>query len=267
VGPLDAFVRHPFMTLIPMLLVVGAAVAIGLARLPTYTAEARVNVGRINVPAFTLQGVIQGNQTLAASYSRAITAPTVVNAASRATKISPQEATARLSASPVAESTLIRVEATGHAQARAVALANAASRALIRYVAVLNQTSGTEQLLARYGQADRVANLAQRRLNRANRIYAHQKNNRTRNAVVQATVAFDKAKLFATQLAGVYSSSLSEAPGSNLLQLETPAVSASSDASSVLTILILIGAAAGLVLGLALSLLRANRPLLAASRQ
>jgi uncharacterized protein involved in exopolysaccharide biosynthesis len=255
------------MTLIPLVLAVGAAVAIGLARLPTYTAEARVNVGRINVPAFTLQGVIQGNTTLAASYSRAIGAPAVINPASRVAHISQQEATARLSASPIPDATLIRIDATGHTAARAIVLANAASRALIDYVAVLNRTSGATKLLARYRRADVVATVALRRLDRANLIYAHHKTHRAANAVVQATADYDKAHLFATQLAGVYSASLSEAPGNNLLQLETPALNASSDSGSVLATLILIGGVAGLLVGLVLSLLRANRRLLTAARQ
>lgn len=82
VGPLVAVVRHPILTLVQFVVLIAAAAAIGLTHRATDTAEARVAVGQVNVPAYTLQNVIQGNATLAVDYARAIGAAPVTSGAS-----------------------------------------------------------------------------------------------------------------------------------------------------------------------------------------
>src|SRR2546423_10055979 len=72
VGPLESVIRNPIAAVVPVVVLVGIALLIGLSRSPTYTAESRVSVGRVDVPAFTLQNVVAGNQALAAGYARAI---------------------------------------------------------------------------------------------------------------------------------------------------------------------------------------------------
>src|SRR3954447_7330836 len=64
-GPLEAFLRHPIIAILPVLLLTGGAVYLGVNRDPEYTAKARVNVGRTDVPAYTLQNVVIGNQGIA----------------------------------------------------------------------------------------------------------------------------------------------------------------------------------------------------------
>src|SRR4051812_24345023 len=73
-GPLESMLLPPILVVVPVLLCVGVAVIAGLVRQPTYSAEARINVGRTDVPAYTLQGTTIGNATLASSYSRAVPA-------------------------------------------------------------------------------------------------------------------------------------------------------------------------------------------------
>ena len=73
IGVLSAVRRHWIVATLPVILLVGAAVALGLERPPRYTATANLSVGRIYVdnPA-GVSGVLEATQSLAAVYSRAI---------------------------------------------------------------------------------------------------------------------------------------------------------------------------------------------------
>ena len=89
-----------------------------MARDAVYSAEARVNVGRVDVPAYTLQGVTVGNATLAASYARALAAPEVIERAARDAGVPVDEARGNLTGSQIPKSTLIRIEADGSSSAK-----------------------------------------------------------------------------------------------------------------------------------------------------
>jgi capsular polysaccharide biosynthesis protein len=251
VGPMLAVLRHPWITLLPVVLLVGGAAAIGLLRMPTYSAEARLNVGRVDVPPYTLQGVIIGNQSLAVSYSRAINAPDVLNAATSAVGISRDTADLRLSATPVPQSTVIRVDATGASKASSIALANAASIGLRNYVIRLNKDAQSSAMLRDFQAAQRDAVAAQQRLARAQR--------GGNTALIQRRqLDLQTAQLKASTLEGKYKYQSGTTPPANLVQVLAPATTATSDFESRLEELLLIGLVAGVVFGLALALLRAN---------
>src|SRR4051812_17782098 len=146
-GPLESVLLAPLAAVLPIIVLVGLAVAAGLMRSPVYSAQARINVGRTDVPAYTLQGTTIGNATLASSYSRAVPAPPIVKAAARAGHVSPATARAALSGSPVPGSTLIRVDADGDSSRQARRMANAAARALVTYVVELNGRQRPRNLL------------------------------------------------------------------------------------------------------------------------
>jgi capsular polysaccharide biosynthesis protein len=252
VGPWQATLRHPILVIVVLLAFVGGALAIALIRSPKYTAESRINVGRVNVPPYTLQGVIIGNQSLAQSYSRAISAPDVANAAARAAHLSPATAVSNLTATPVPQSTVIRIRATSESERGAVGLANGASRGLRAYVIKLNHNAQGTEVLDEYGRSLRAVAAARRRLGAAGTASARQR------AGFQLQTAELKAKTLGQQYqfqAG------NEAPP-NLVQVLAPAVSATSDFSSRLQELLLVGAVAGLCVGIALALLRSNLELL-----
>jgi capsular polysaccharide biosynthesis protein len=252
VGPWQATLRHPFLVLVVLLAFVGGAVAIALTREPEYTAESRVNVGRINVPAYTLQGVIIGNQSLAQSYSRAIGAPDVVNAAARAAHVSPTTAVSNLTATPVPQSTVIRIKATSGSERAAVRLANGASRGLRAYVIRLNRNAQATGVLADYQRALRAAASARKRVDTAT----------TDRARERATFKLQAAELKAKTLGQQYQVQAGAEAPPNLVQALAPAVSATSDFDSRLQELLLIAAVAGLCVGIALALLRSNLELL-----
>jgi capsular polysaccharide biosynthesis protein len=257
-------VRHPLLVLIPLLLLAGAGVAIGLERDPVYTAKARVNVGRADVAPFVLQSVVGGNAALAASYARVIATQKVIVGAARRSSTTPDEARERLAASPIPGSTLIQVEATGPGEADAVTLANAGSRSLIAYVTDVNVSRTTRAAFRRYRRAQADVERAQRRI-----LALRQRGSGSEVAdeLSKAIVDLQAAKLRASNLANQYRASSGDPSGGSPLRLIAPAASASSDRAATLQRLILIGVAAGLVLGLGLALLVANRGRLRALRE
>lgn len=259
VGPLEAALRRPLLVLLPLIVLVAAAVAYGLTRSPEYTAESRVNVGRVDVPAFTVQGVVTGNAVLASGYSRIVTAKPVLDHVAAETKVPADDARDMLAGSPVPGSTLIRVESTGDTEAEAIAVANAGAQGLIDYVRELNaDESELDRLLAEFRTAQERTN--ELRVEYADALNAHgRRDPRTLEARLDFMVAVTQSK----RVEGQYLQTRDEEAPTDLLQLVAPAAIAESDESSVLQRLIVIAAAAGLAIGFALALLAANRRIIA----
>jgi hypothetical protein len=86
-------------------------------------------------------------------------------------------------------------------------------------------------------------------------------------AFARTEVDFVAAKLKASNIANLYRASTSDQAGGSPVRLIAPAASASSDSRTMLERLILIGVVGGLVIGLALALLRANRGRIRAMRE
>ena len=160
IGPLESVFRYPLFAIVPVVALVLIGLLVGVARDAVYSAEARVNVGRVDVPAYTLQGVTVGNATLAASYARALAAPEVIERAARDAGVPVDEARGNLTGSQIPKSTLIRIEADGSSSAEAQRLANAAALQLIRYVTRLNVRQQEDQALQRYRRAQQEAQQA-----------------------------------------------------------------------------------------------------------
>jgi uncharacterized membrane protein len=260
-GPVESLLRHPWLVFLPVLVLVGVAIAVGALRTPQYTAEARINVGRADVPAYTLQGVTIGNATLAGSYARAIAAPSVIRDAARAADITTADARTRLSGSQVPRSTLIRVEGQGSSEREARRLANGGAAGLIRYIEQVNAEQLDTGILDRYRRAQRRTDRMRRRY-----IAASAKYGRTSRRAERARLDMLTAQL-SSQTLSTRVVQNTEQPLHNLLQLVVPATTAESDRSSVLSRLILISLAAGLLLGLALALLRNNGDFIRHTRQ
>ena len=261
-GPLEAFLRHPVTTLLPLLLLTAGAAFLGAQRDPEYTAQSRIAVGTTDVSPYLLQEVVAGNQSLAATYSRAIVTEPVVRGAARATRIPPAEAADRLSASQLPGSTLIQVEATGRSQAAAVALANAGAEELIEYVKRLNRTDETAELFKDYKKAQAAARRAERRTQEL--LHSERRDS---PVTTRARIKQDLAALKASNLANRYRAASQSAANNSRLALIAPAAGADSDQRDVFEQLLLVGAVGGLVLGFALALLRANWRVLGALRR
>ena len=259
-GPLESAFRHRALTLVPVLVLVALGAAIGLLREPNYEAEARISVGRVDAPVYTLDELLIANVTLSRNYARLVSAEPVIEPAAGSVGIDVDDARDNVSGSPLPGSSLISVEAEGDSEAEAVALANATARALIAYVEKLNVNQASSSLLNRFRDAARQFDAARRRLQRLQRQGA-------------GAAAIDRARLdFFTQQARTeairtqYRNNEGGLPPEGLLQLALPAADADSDRWTVLQQLMLIGLGAGLVLGLGLALVRENRALLSRTR-
>jgi capsular polysaccharide biosynthesis protein len=257
VGPVEAVVRSPILALAPAVLLVFLAVVLAGVRSPVYTSRASINVGRVDVPAFTLQGVTIGNATLALGYARFVSAPPVVAAAAGAAHVSTDDAASRISASPVPNSTLIVVEAKGSSKQQAQQLANGTALGLIRYVRDLTARQQQSGVLHSFRDALAATQARLEILQSLERTHSP-----SSPLVRQAQLDYQTAKLREQSVGQRYlSQEVSPAP-QNLLQLAVPATSASSDLVSVLERMALIAVAVGLVLGVAMALWVANRALL-----
>jgi capsular polysaccharide biosynthesis protein len=260
VGPLEAAIHHPLLTILPVLLALAAGLAVGLVREEVFTAKARVSVGRVDVPAYTLQDVVIGNQALAAGYARVVSTAPVISRASTETGIPPSEVGGRLSGTPVPGSTLIEIDAEGDSSEQAVKLANTGARVLIGYVESVNRDQGPRDLLGQF----REARLREARLRRE--LAALERSHAGVEELERARVALDAAGLRAANLANVYRGLNSDPASGSPLLLIAPAATASSDFWPVLERALLIALAAGLVVGFGLALLRANAEELRALR-
>jgi uncharacterized protein involved in exopolysaccharide biosynthesis len=250
-GLLEAVRRSAWLVLIPVLLFAGGAAAYGLLREPTYTSEARLNVGGLNLTLQSIDNYTAAVAQLAVAYSRAIDATAVIRPAARESGLSQREVARRISATPVQGSPVIRVRATGDDGEEARALADAAATALTEYAVELN--SGTDQsqpLLRRYEAASR----AYRRARFATTELAADDPDRRR-----AEVREDIARLKQQVAGALYQQSLAGQATTGLVQRLAPAAPATDDRWSVMQQLLAAAAIAGLLVGLGLAVWRSNR--------
>lgn len=243
--------RNLPIVVLPVLLLVGVAVAIGLLRDPTYTSEARLNVGGLSLTQQSIPGYTTAVESLAVAYSRAIDAPAIVRPAARASGLSPTEVADSVSATPVQDSPVIRIRATSSDPDEAVKLAQAAAGALVEYAFQLN--SGTTQSVP----LRRRFLAASRNLRSAHAASARLKPNTPRWRAAQTEE--DLARLQMQTAAALYQQSQAGQSTTNLVQRLAPAAPATSDRDSVLQQLAAAGLIAGLLIGVGLAVARENR--------
>src|ERR671937_1251948 len=175
VSPLRAVLLHPIVAIVPVVLLVVAAIAVAHARAPTYTAESRVAIGSFSPSQSDAPGAAYAGTQFASAFSRAITAHDVVAPVAKDTGLRPDEVASRLSATPIPDSPLLQISGTGPSQGAAVRLTNAATDALLAYVRRSDITGDqASDLLKRFhaaqAQADRAdsqVSLRQRAATRA----------------------------------------------------------------------------------------------------
>jgi capsular polysaccharide biosynthesis protein len=147
--------QHWRMILLIILVALLIATAAAFVRSPTYTAEARLIVGKTtqldNLAA--TPGLSVAGQELAASYSRLMSTPSVQNDVARRLGGS---LVGEVTATPIPQSPIIRVDGTAASGDRAKAVANAGARALIQAVDRVNtaQQALNDKLLQQYQTAD-----------------------------------------------------------------------------------------------------------------
>jgi capsular polysaccharide biosynthesis protein len=250
-GVLQAMRRSALLVVLPVILLVGGAVAYGMLRSPTYTSEARLNVGGLSLTQQTLAGYTTAVQQLAVAYSRAIDASPVVTPVARRLGLSPVDVASRVSATPVQGSPVIRVRATSKQRAEAQRLADAVAGSLVNYAFKLNSGSTqSKQLLVQFTAASREAEDAGARAQRLKPTDPRHKAAKVREAI---------ARLKAQTSGALYQQSLAGQATTNLVQRLAPAAPATSDRSAVLQRFLAGALIAGLLIGVGLAVLRANR--------
>jgi hypothetical protein len=260
VGPFAAIARHPFLFLFVVLLCTAGGVYVGVKREPIYTAEARLNVGNVDVNSEALPGYVVATQSLAASYSRGIDSQEVVGPVAAALHRSQVDVANHIEASPIPESSVIRVEATGLDRDGAVRLVNAASQSLARYVRGLNPAGQTtDRLLAQYREAEIALARADETRRTIARRYAAKPTPDRRVALREATATLNTVKLRVQALAARYQSVQQDQPVNDFVQRLTTATTAASDRNSALAIRAFTGAVVGILLGAALVTALSNR--------
>ena len=239
-----------------MLLLVVAGVALGLNRAPTYNAESRFSVGRLDVSSQAIPGVVAANQSLAATYSRFVTAEGVVNPVAARVDLPSQTVARALRASPIPESPIIRLEARATRPDLAVRMANLAGVVLASYVRNLNRAGDNDALIGRFRKAATALSDAQLARDAAQRAESKSSTEETRQALSTATAEFEVASIGFPALRDQANQDAQSGASTSAITRLNEATGAESDHDSMLQRLVILGLVAGLAVGVLLALTR-----------
>jgi hypothetical protein len=261
IGAFECVRRHWIIAIVPVLVLVTAAAMLGLKRAPTYTAETRMAVGGIDLTApGALGGFALASQSLASSYSRAVNAEEVIGDVARRAGTTPGFVRPRITATPVPESPVFRIEARAATPQRAELLANLTAASLERYVKALNSGRAADagRFFASYQKAARTYQRSVVARQDAEAAFRASSTSGRRDAMIKARAAESAARLRRDALQSNYLTAIGgQVAVANIQQL-TSAVSAKSDRNSRLALYVFVALLAGGLIGTALATLRAN---------
>jgi capsular polysaccharide biosynthesis protein len=244
-------------------LVVGLALAVGVALSvvykPSFTAQTRLNVGRLDVSTQSIPGYAAGIQSLTVSYARTLSADEVVRPVAKRLGLSVVQVASHLNGSPVPLSPLIVVEASSGSAGGAVRLANEASDQLVRYLSTVNLVNpDADRLLADFKAASRVLNDRTDVQKAAGTRYRASRSAADRRALSRARASVQEQNLRVQALQGAYLNSQRGLDSASLVQVLNRARLADSDRSSHVQAVLFASLVIGLLLGLALALARSR---------
>jgi hypothetical protein len=247
---LEALRRQLPWAILPVVILVGAAVAAGMARHPVYESEARLNVGGLNLTSQSVEGYTAAVTQLAIAYSRSLEAKGVVLPVSYKLQIAPQEVIDRTSATSVEGSSVIRIFAKGGDPAQTQALADTMASSLVHYAVALNSgKAASKLLLTRYTAASR-------RFQREKAALSHTRPNTKAGQLAQTRV--DIANLQRSVAAFLFQGSQAGQAATQLVQKIAGGSRAKSDRRHVLTNYVVAAAIGGILIGVGLAVSRAN---------
>lgn len=253
-----AIARHKLVILLTAIALAAAGVAVGRSRNVSYTAAATLQVGQVNPNSPGFYGYVQSSTSLATAFSRSVSSEYVLRSVNHKLKLAPSQALARLSAAPIPQAPAFRVIATGSSAAGAIALANAAAKAVITYESHSNNTNPeARSLLREYREASvglwhATENIA-RLVHRSKGSFSKQELARA-EANKNAQAARFKA------IGSAYNAAiLSQAPSSGLVSLLAGATSATNNRMAKTELFGFLGLLAGIVLGCCIAALHERR--------
>jgi hypothetical protein len=260
-SPLQAVARHPLLAVLPVVLLVVAAIAVAMSRAPTYSAESRVAIGSFSPSEQSAPGAAYAGTQFASAYSRAITAEDVVRPVARATHLSRAQVSSHLAATPVPDSPFLRIQATGATAQQAEGLAAAATTALTDYVRRSGATNEqTARLLQRFRDAQAKTESATTRADRAKKdVNRNPNDDSARNRLEKAQTDVATTSLKSRALRAAYLQQAQTATDGIPVRVLNQADSATSDAGQKLRLILTVAVAAGIVLGVALATAVASR--------
>jgi hypothetical protein len=263
IAVLPAIRRHWLLAVAPVVLFVGGALALALKRPPQYSATATVAVGHVYVGnPFGIPSIIEATEALAGVYSRAIDANAVITDVERRLGVNASRVSGNLSATQIPSSPLIKVTADSSSAQGAVALANAASDALVAYVnGQVRDNNASATLSDQYRHAALRFRHRKDVRDRAARRYAQHPTTANRDARDAAASLTDTAQLRLDALRASYQTAVQGGTSSIGVDAFTRASSPSSDRWRIAQILVFVALIGGLALGTALALLREARHL------
>lgn len=246
--------RHPFLVILPVIILLVAGIVVGAKKHPTYSAIATINVGKADINTQATPGYVQASEALATTYARLVSSQHVSIPVARALRQSPVSVASRLTAVPIPSEPTFTITATGQSATGAVALANATVKALQQNVSTsATQQGSPAQLLEQYQQAQATADELQSLAGRLQGRYVAGVDGVTRAQVTRAKVAGQTAALKAQALSNQYLSLSTSGVAPVLDVLVNPTSATSTNRTSNIEKYAVIGAAGGLVIGLALA--------------
>ncbi|MBV9213185.1 MAG: hypothetical protein JOZ25_06015 [Actinobacteria bacterium] len=248
---LQALRRNLVLAAIPVVVLLAAALALGLVRKPVYTAEARLNVGGLNLTQQSVEGYVTAVQALSVAYARSIDAPRVIGPVAKQLHRPSLYVVSHVDAVPIQGSSVVRVLAQEKKPGQAMALANATAESIVKYAANLNAGKTESEKIRRQFMA------ASADLQNATAELAKLGPNDPARRSVQTRI--DNDNLIRQSTSYLYGQSQLGEAFTGLVQLLAPASTATSDRSSVLQDYLAGALVGGLLLGGGLAIWRANR--------
>jgi uncharacterized protein involved in exopolysaccharide biosynthesis len=257
--------RHPVILVVTVVVCLLAGAAYGLARKPNYTANVNLQVGSIDLK---LPGAIGGLQTaneeLATAYSREANASPVVGAVSKQLHLPETTILAAMSSTPVPLSGNFTITAVSKSRPQALAIANATSDALVKYVDGVNNNSAyVNKLWGEYQTAAGQVSAAQTAVMTARQAIAQANAAKTHptsaelKALTKAQADVDTFSTSRESIQQAYFAAKSQE--TNTPEVVAPAVVTTSDKKTKLAIALFGGLVAGLLIGGALATMWARR--------
>lgn len=270
-GVWDAVRSSLSLVIITIVVFAAAGAAVAFVRHQKYSASTRLAVLHLDfgTPG-TLGGFSTAGPVLADTYARAITADGVIDPLAARFHASPATIRGELAAAAVPESPVFEVTATTGSSATAIALANAATAQLVKYLQSVNSADpDAAKLLKALSKAELSVNVLAANKNALQSAISSSLARRggapapmssaqrmqLATAAANLSVAVDEA----TSVRAAYQQSITGNSNTQFLQQLSVASSATGDRRSKLELLVFAGVAVGLGLGVALALLRAAR--------
>ena len=241
---------------------IGLAVGIfvALQRTPVYTAESDFQVGPTNIRTQAIPGFETGAQTLTGSYARLVNTETFATRVARRTGLEPADVLSRVSANPIPESAVLRLTSTGASEEDAVILGDAAGRELRRYLRGQERAALTaDDILKEYRTATSKLGALERKRGALRGERLGDPGAASLGEIEDVTTQIRSQELLVESAGIRYREAVQADEAAGQIKLIDSGSSASSDRSSNLQLLALIGLLSGAVLGTVLALLLARR--------